>query len=212
MTTVDLDDLRVRGFTASEYTDEDLLNAWILIIEIIELLTNRSFEPVNLTLRLDGCGTTEIYLPKEIISITSVSETVLGTLANTTDYVVNYDREDPRIVLLRDVFPKGIQNVTIVGRFGYVDPKSPTEQLPRPLIEVAKRLLPIAFENILEDGDRDIDISVSKRNVSKESTDRWAYTKFNKGGIENQLLEDPIMNAILLKYYKGSDIVFLDFV
>jgi hypothetical protein len=181
-------------------------------MEIIELLTNRSFEPINLTLRLDGCGTSEIYLPKEVISISSVSETILGTLAITTDYVVNYDREDPRIILVSGVFPKGTQNVTVVGRFGYVDPKSVTEELPRPLIEVAKRLMPIAFENILEDGDRDIDISGSKRNISKESTDKWAYTKFNKGGIENQLLEDPIMNAILLKYYKGSDIVFLDFV
>jgi hypothetical protein len=57
-----------------------------------------------------------------------------------------------------------------------------------------------------------VEISGSKRNTRRESTDRWSYTKFDRGGIENQLLEDSLMNAILLKYYKGTDIVFGDFV
>lgn len=211
--TLPLENLRVRGFTEEEYSEPELVEAWGLIWDIINLLTNRQFYPADLTLNLDGLGTSEIFLPVEIISITSVSEPTFDSLVEGTDYVIYNDKESPRIVMLNDVvFPKGNQNVTVVGRFGYVDDNSTTEQPPRPLIEVAKRLMPIAFENILEDGDRDVEISGSKRNIRRESTDRWSYTKFDRGGIENQLLEDSLMNAILLKYYKGTDIVFGDFV
>ena len=208
-----LDNLRVRGFSTEDFTDEDLIDGWFLIWEIINLLTNRNYEPADLTLKLDGIGTDEIYIPTEIISIASVSEETLGTLAADTDYVVYNrqvpdDREYPRIVLLNGTFPKGNQNITIVGRFGYIDPKSGArEQPPLPLIEVAKRLLPVAFENILAGGDRELEIAGSRRGIQREKTDRWSYSRFNRGGIENQLLDDSLMNAILLKYYKGSDII-----
>jgi hypothetical protein len=208
-----LDNLRVRGFSTEDFTDEDLIDGWFLIWEIINLLTNRNYEPADLTLKLDGIGTDEIYIPTEIISIASVSEETLGTLVADTDYVVYNrqvpdDREYPRIVLLNGTFPKGNQNITIVGRFGYIDPKSGTrEQPPLPLIEVAKRLLPVAFENILAGGDRELEIAGSRRGIQREKTDRWSYSRFNRGGIENQLLDDSLMNAILLKYYKGSDII-----
>jgi len=217
MIAIPLDNLRVRGFVEEEFTDEELIDGWILVWEIIELFTNRSFEPVNLTLRLDGIGTNELCLPESIISITSVSETDLGTLTEGTDFVVYNrtvpsDREDPKLVMLNGVFPKGYQNITVTGKFGYIDPKSDSEEPPRPLIEVAKRILPIAFENILEGGEKDVDISASKRNVRREATDRWSYTKFDRGGLENQLLDDPIINGILLKYYKCNDAIFIDFV
>jgi len=210
---VPLENLRTRGFTEDEYPDEELIEAWALIWSIINLFTNRNYVPTSRTLHLDGDGTSELWFPIEIISISSVSETYLGSLTEDTDYVVYNrqvpdDREYPKIMLQNGaVFPKGNQNITVVGRFGYVDENSPSEMPPLPLIEVAKRLMPIAFENILEDGDRVVDVSISKRNVRRESTDRWSYTKFDKGGIENQLLDDPIMNGILLKFYKGIDIV-----
>ena len=215
--SIPLEKLRVRGFTEDEYTDEELIDGWAISWSIISLFTNRNFEPMSLTLKLDGCGTEELFLPAEIISITSVSETTLGSLIEGTDYVVYNrrfpdDRESPRIVLQTGSFPKGLQNVTVSGSFGYVDPDSPTEQPPLPLLQVAYRLMPIAFENILEGGERDVDIAGSKRNLRRESTDRWSYTRFDKQGIENQLLDDPIMNGILLKYYKCNDAVFVDFV
>lgn len=217
MIAIPLERLRVRGFIEEEFTDEELVEGWITTWEIINLFTNRNFEPMSLTLNLDGIGTNEIFLPAEIISISSVSETTLGDLTEGTDYVVYNrevpdDREYPRIVLLNTVFPKGYQNITVTGRFGYIDPKSDSEEPPRPLYEVAMRILPICFENILEGGEKDVEISGSKRNIRREATDRWSYTKFDRTGIENQLLDDPIVNGILLKYYKGNDIISIDFV
>jgi hypothetical protein len=217
MIAIPLEKLRVRGFVEEEFTDEELVDGWITTWEIINLFTNRNFEPMDLILNLDGIGTNELCLPAEVISISALYEPTLGDLVEDTDFVVYNrdvpdDRRDPKIMLLNNVFPKGYQNVKVTGRFGYIDPKSDSEEPPRPLYEVAMRILPLTFENILEGGEKDVEISGSKRNVRREATDRWSYTKFDRQGLENQLLDDPIVNGILLKYYKGNDIVSIDFV
>ena len=214
---ISLEELRTRGFLEEDFEDGELRAVETIVWETITLFTNRIFENQQLTLNLDGYGIKEQFLPIEIISITSVSESSLGALVEGTDFVtynriVPDDRGNSKLVLLSGTWPKGSQNVTIVGRFGYIDPKSEAEHPPLPLIEVAMRMMPIFFENILEDGERDIDLANNKRGIQKEVTDRYSYTKFNRGEIEQQLLEDPFMNAILQRYHIDRDTVSLDFV
>lgn len=215
--TLPLDELRIRGFVEDDFSDAELVQGWAFAWSFINLFTNRNFTPTDLTLKLDGCGLAELSMPMEIISISSVSEETLGALVEGTDYVVYNrrvpdDREDSKIVMINSTFPIGLQNVTVTGCFGYIDPDNTPEQPPLPLLEVAKRILPIAFENILESGERDVDVVTQKRDIYKESTDKWSYTRFNREAVENQLLDDRLMNAILQKYYKATDIIALDFV
>lgn len=212
-----LDELRTRGFLEEDYTDAELLAVETIVWETISLFTNRIFENQNLTLTLDGYGIKEQYLPIEIISIVSVSETALGSLTEGTDFVtynriIPDDRGDSKLVLLSGVWPEGNQNVTITGKFGYIDPKSPAEHPPLPLIEVGMRMMPIFFENILEDGERDVAAVDHKRGVQKEVNDRYSYTKFDRGKVDQQLLDDPFMNAMLQRYHIDKDTISLGFV
>jgi len=210
-----LEELRVRGFLEEDYTDADLRHGERFVWEVIELFTGRQFENENITLKLDGFGIADLSLPIAIDLIESVimDDTVL---VKNTDYIVYNrrlpdDRENPKLVRLNGVWNSGNQNITVTGRFGYTDPKSDSMHPPKPLIEVAMRLMPIVFENILEDGERDVDISSVKRGIQKEVTDRWTYVKFDREPVY-QLLDDGFMNAILLMYRRGDSIISLDYV
>lgn len=213
-----LEELRIRGFSEDEFSDEDLLELETRVWETIMLFTNRVFENRNRTLKLDGNGLNTLHLPVEISTISSV--TIGGSttpLVEGTDYVVYNrvvpdDRENPKIVLLRGRFPDGNQNITITGVFGYVDPNSSVEHPPKPLIEVAMRMMPIFAEHLIEGAEREVDAATHKRDVRREATDRWSYTRFDRKALEQTLLDDPFISSIMLKYRKGSDIIFGDWV
>lgn len=214
---LNLEELRIRGFSEDLFADEELLELESRVWETIKLFTNRDFELKTITLKLDGSGDNTLYLPIEVQSILSVDETNLGTLIEGQDYVVYNrvvpdDREGSKLVLLRGKFPQGNQNVAIQGIFGYIDPESPEEFPPKPLIEVAMRLLSIFAEPLLEEAEREFDVAMHKRNIRRESTDRFSYTLFDRQPLEQSLLDDPFINSILLKYRKGSDIIFGDWI
>ena len=211
-----LDELRIRGFSEDDFSDGDLLQLETRVWDTIMLFTNRVFENRTLTLRLDGTGTYELFIPESISTIASV--TVDGDAwVQDTDFVVYNrvvpdDRESPKLVSLNTTFPVGSQNIVIVGVFGYTDNHSDVGYPPSPLIEVAMRMMPIFAEHLLEGAELEVEAAATKRGLYKESTDKWAYTRFPKAAIENSLLDDPFINAILLKYRKCNDSIFGDWV
>ena len=206
-----LDKLRERGFLEEDYSDAELRDAESFAWEIINLFTNRQYENQNLTMLLDGMGTKTLLLDMAISEITSVEEDSLGTLTENTDFVVYNrnvpdDRVNPKLVLLNNkLWPRGNQNVTVVGRFGYTDPKSSDGHPPLPLIEVAMRFISFTFENLLEEGERDVNIVSSKRGVQKEVTDRWSYDRYDRKQVYS-FLDDAFVNGILLMYRKSDEI------
>jgi len=175
------------------------------IFDIISLFTNREFRLRNLTLHLDGSGTSELYLPVSIVGILSITEESAG-LISSDDYVV-YNRnlpddlQLPYIVKPNGTFPEGNQNITVVGIFGFVDGNLP----PSPILEVAYRLLPKALEPLLEGGS-EIEVALNSDNIKKETTDRWSFERFNREQIGS--LFDNYVTAILMKFSRGSDLLF----
>ena len=213
---LNLEELRTRGFSEDDFSDGDLLKLETRVWDTIMLFTNRVFENRRLTLRLDGTGTNELFIPESISTIASVTVDdtawVEGTDFVVYNRVVPDDRESPKLIALDTVFTEGSQNVVIVGVFGYTDPHSDAEYPPSPLIEVAMRMMPIFAEHLLEGAELEVEAAATKRGLYKESTDKWAYTRFPKAAIENSLLDDPFINAILLKYRKCNDSIFGDWV
>lgn len=208
-----LDELRRRGFTEVDYPVGELELLERRTWEVVKLFTNRNFELRSVTMLVDGQGENYVFLPVAINSISAISETDEGSIALSEVMIYNReipdDRGNPRIVRLAGTFPKGNQNVSITGIFGYVDPDSPDKFPPEPLLEVVMRLMPIFAEPLLEGEDvRESSIPLNRREVKSETTDRWTYVKHYKELLKNSMLEDSFMNAILLKYRKGDDIIY----
>jgi len=206
MLEFNLDVLRNRGYDTDTFTDADLLDAGERIFEVISLFTNRDFELKSITMNLDGQGISELYLPIPIISITSITENG-DNLLETADYVVYNrglpdDKEKPYIIKTSGVFPKGNQNIEVVGTFGWVE----GGMKPGPLMEVAYRLLYLMFQPLLEGSDLDIEVPMNPNEIKSETRDRWSYSKYNRESIGS--LFDNFVTAILLKFSKGDDILF----
>lgn len=108
----------------------------------VDQYTGRWFEPRTLTLDFDGSGAASMLLEQPIISITSVAiDSVALSLADvlvynrhiTQNLLAPDDRENPRIEIDQPLhddllykvglkhFPRGQQNIRIVGMFGYTD-------------------------------------------------------------------------------------------
>lgn len=144
-----------------------LLNAITKASEYIEMVTNRFFEPRSMAMKVDGRGSNAQLISVPIVGIDEIqyaaSRIALSDiLQDVTSYRVYNrhlsglvepdDRHDPKIELygLRDVplyidldivFPRGRQNVSITGVFGYTDPDgTPFGCTPTLLQECAARL------------------------------------------------------------------------
>ena len=209
MLRFNLAELRRRGYSEEDYSDLKLVTAGETIFQIIKLFTNRDFDLRLNPLNLDGSGTEELYLPIPIISITSITEGEDDPLTED-DYIVYNrdlpdDRQKPYIIKVNGTFPEGNQNIEVQGVFGYVDGNLP----PAPLLEAANRILYLMFQPLLEDGDG-IEIPQNPSEIKKETTDRWSYEKYNRETIG--CLFDNITTALLMKYSRGNDLIFGDYI
>ena len=140
--------VRDEGITEALASTTRVTNLIELASRYIDRMTGRYFEPRAKTLDLDGSGTDTLLLGEPIVAITELYITTSGWVVTDTavaaaDYTVYNrhlsqslldpdDRDCPKIVLISDlttrsgrlatsVFTKGVQNIRVVGTFGYTE-------------------------------------------------------------------------------------------
>lgn len=141
---VSLAEARAEGFSSVSFSDSRVEDAIEETEEYFEQVLRNWFDVRTLTLKLNGSGRDTLLLQHPIISISSVS--VNGTALSVADDLVIFnrhlsglkspdDRDNPKIMKKSGIFPVGLQNVTVVGSFGYrdYDASEATGKVPRPL-------------------------------------------------------------------------------
>ena len=159
-TVADMRDEGVPSTGVNAVTDARLEILIRRVSQMIDQYTNRWFEPRNMTFNVDGLGTEILMLEHPIIQVTAVSvddvEMSLDDLIIYNRHVTQNlrspdDRENPKIevrkafegelefLLGMGIFPRGQQNIEVVGVFGYTDHDgSVTGVTPLMITEAAK--------------------------------------------------------------------------
>lgn len=157
MAWVSLSEARAEGFSSVSFSDSRVEAAIAEVEDQIARVTGNWFDARTLTLRLDGKGGDTLLLSHPIISISSVS--VNGEALSVADDLAVYnrhlsgllvpdDRHNPKIVRRSGTFPVGLQNVVVVGSFGYrdYDALQPTGKVPATLKRAVFMLLRRSLE------------------------------------------------------------------
>lgn len=153
-------EVRDEGISLSQASEETLNAAIVSAERFVEANTGRWFYRRQAhTLVLDGgdkyeqsglSGTTDIlFISVPIIALTSVA--IDSISQNVLDFIVmnrigppKDDRANPRIISKNSMWPtEGVQNIQLVGDFGYVE-ETTTYTVPS-LIRTAARKLAIRF-------------------------------------------------------------------
>lgn len=226
-----LSEIRDEGFSETEFPDVRVLATMARASRMIERATGRWFEPRDLDLHLDGKGSQALRLGHAIISITSVA--IDDTDLELTDLRIYNrrvtenllspdDREDPRIELYNSyesdlisgypsTWPRGQQNIHVVGSFGYTEyDGSSTGQTPELInrlcvLLVARDLEPVSDEwsrsgrrehyRIVQTKTRDQSITLARPIVSPLST-------LARG----MLTGDPEIDGLIMTFRRPSAI------
>lgn len=160
-------DVRAEGLDATEYPDAEVQAAIETWQAFLIRACRQWFEPIDLTLEVDGTNSDTIHTGVPIISIEYVK--LNGDSANLdTDYYKVYnsrsypdDRRNPRIKLVmadeegsiytrpwaygrggRMIFRKGRKNQTIKGVFGFTEPDGSVPKL------IQRALLKLVIEKL----------------------------------------------------------------
>jgi hypothetical protein len=168
---------------------------------------------VHTELQLDGEDSQVLPLPTPVISLDSVTveygdqtESVPVSEIAVYNRRVPSDFDDPKIVWKDGVFPQGYQNVTLSGQFGYVEGDLALE----PLMEACMRIMYLQFQPLVG-GSSGSSSFPNPDEIKEEITDRYSYVKFDRDTVEG-LFSDPLVNAILQKYCRGTDVLALGWV
>jgi len=212
MHILDLDKLRSRGFDSDTFSDAELYDAEENTWRLIELFINRKLD-VSTELKLDGEDSQVLPLPTQVVSLDSVtvtygdeSETVPVSEIAVYNRNVPSDYDDPKIVWKDGIFPQGYQNVTLSGQFGYVEGDLEVE----PLMEACMRLMYLQFQPLVG-GSGGAASFPNPDEIKEEITDRYSYVKFDRDTVDG-LFSDQLVNAILQKYCRGSDVLAIGWV
>ena len=148
--------LRAEGVTVAEASDAVLADRILQSDAYIERITEQFFDRRLLTFKLDGSDGKIQHLPVPVCAgedqVTSVTIDDGDALDETDTFVVYNrqwpdDRRNPRLKLVGEypagsVWTRGLQNIEIVGYFGYVDyDGDETWTTPAPISRVAMRLV-----------------------------------------------------------------------
>jgi len=119
-------DLRARGVTEEQATDEILRESIRLATQVINSFCNRDFWRREETYLLDGDGTPVLFLDdRPVITVSSLI--VDGYKLNPLEYKVYGEGGYIKLSgleivpgkILKGAFPEGEQNIEVTGQFGY---------------------------------------------------------------------------------------------
>lgn len=220
-------DMRAEGVPVMDASDARLQVLIALASRYIERMTGRFFEPRPQTLTLDGRGGRTLLFGQPIIGIESVRidsspfspadlpiDRSLLRVYNrhlTQGLLLPDDRDNPKLELFHVddearafVWPKGQQNVTVTGVFGYTEPDgSPTGRTPE-LIRHATKLLVMRELPLLGNVDQREDAQRRFRLTSERTRDQ-SYT-LEALRLHGAFTGDPEIDNILAAYQRPPDL------
>lgn len=224
-------DLRAEGVAATDASDARLQQLIALASRYIERVTGRFFEPRVQTLTLDGAGGRTLPLGHPIVGVESViidaSPFSSGDLPVDPSVYRVYnrhltqglflpdDRDNPKLELLYGegpagalglgsfIWPRGQQNVTVRGVFGYTEPDgSPTGKTPE-LIRHATKLLVMRELPLLGSADQREDAQRRYRLTSERTRDQ-SYT-LEALQLHGAFTGDPEIDNVLVAFVRPPD-------
>jgi hypothetical protein len=169
---ITLAEARAEGITEEMASDPEVLEKIDRATARIDELTGQWFEPRPLTLLLDGEGSRRLSLTMPIIEITEIIINGSETPVPEADYVVynrhmsglvhgaSDDRDDPHIDYgtvaaensVTRLWPKGRQNISVDGTFGYTDPPGPPGTTP---LSIKRACMLMVVQDLPQLGDPD---------------------------------------------------------
>jgi hypothetical protein len=178
------EDLRAEGFKEEQFPDDRLIALCEQATQYIDMVTERWFEPRDLTIRIDGNGGTVLPLPHFLIEAESVKCDGVP-VASYVLYNRSEDRDYPKLYNKKG-WTRGALNVEVNGTWGYVDFASDgTYSTPPMITRAAMKLISLTGSEAL--GDTEATAEASKRGrIAKEVTDGHSYelkdTSSSSGG------------------------------
>jgi len=226
-------DIRDEGVPVSMFDDAQVQTAITRASRLVDLFTERWFEPRAMTFLLNGRGTRTAFLGVPIISISSVAVDGLELLADEY-YVFNRhltenlskpdDRQTPRIELGQPrfgyrvahfgrLFPYGQLNISVSGVFGYTDYDSSNAQGKTPdiIVHVTKLLVMREMWRMFDQADDRDDAARKKFVTNLKTRDQSvsyanpAFGSFKQVGV-GAFTGDPEIDTILARYRRPIDI------
>ena len=186
-----IEDLRAEGFDEENYSDEKLTALINLSCNFIERVTGQFFEPREMTLKFDGRDGRNLPLP--FVLLEPLSITVDGE--EITDYVNYQNYSYPKIVRVKK-WPRGFQNIEILGTFGYSETP---EDIKRAAMKIAMYQFPA-----LNDSEAQEEKNLQGLLVS-EHTDGHSYSLSGSTIADlyaNSITGDTEIDSILRRYMR----------
>ena len=169
-----IEDIRAEGIPPSQMSNTLAEKLIALASDYVDKVTGQWFEPRQKTIKLDGRGERVLRLPVFLIS----SEDVRVDDVSVNDFIL-YNRispEDDRIypkIYRKLRWPKGIQNIQIQGKWGYVEEDGTT-----PLL-IKRAAVKLVLYNFPSLGDSEAQEEKNLQGkIKSEQTDGHQYTLF----------------------------------
>lgn len=212
MAYVTLEEARAEGITEAMATDEQLGAKIDRASARIDKLTGQWFESRDLTLLLDGEASRRLSLHVPIIT---VSEILVGDDEEPvpeTEYAVynrhmsgqvggDDDRSDPHIDFRHGRrWPRGRQNISVEGSFGYTDPPGPPGTTPE---DIKRACLLLVVQDLPKLGDLDARLEnfLRTRLISEKTRDQsQAYGTPRSSGARGYLTGNEEIDQLLEHY------------
>jgi hypothetical protein len=218
-------DFRNEGISVSQVTDSRLQLLIAAASQYVERMTARFFEPRAQTISLDGTGSKTLALGQPIIGIESVAidsssysvadlhfDASLYRVYNrhlTQRLFIPDDRDNPKLEFFSFggnqglVWPKGTQNVTVRGVFGYTEPDGSLTGRTPTLIRHVTKLLVMRELPLLGQVDRREDAQRRFRLTSERTRDQ-SYT-LEAIALHGSYTGDPEIDNILVAFQRPAD-------
>ncbi len=195
----------------------------------VDMFTQRWFEPRDMDFLLDGTGVRSIHLDQPIIEVTTleIEESNLDLLSiNVYNRHISQgllepdDRENPRLEIEQPEsddfifkfgltrFPRGQQNVRVVGKFGYTDPDgTAVGKTPDLICEATKLLTLREIPKKFSDADDAEDMNkFIVEHKTRDQTIKFAKPSELGAAGATPFTGDRRIDLILMKYHLPSRI------